>query len=132
MTDDKSYVMRYVAARPLGVLYKTRWKILADTPPEPLPLLRKDGLLHLVPEVKYVRGSGNQTLGISLTVRAYTEGGGRRIVQTQTVKRSTPAKEQLRLLEAACNIVAVKEGCDYKLVHKLRSVQPLPENRYGL
>lgn len=106
-----------------SLLYHSTWIL------EPAPILRVNGKLQLLPRTEYIMTRVGTLTGISLKVFGLTDTQRQRLLRSENVPYNTSKVEQLRILRAMCDIVAVQEQADYTLV---KAMQALPAHKEHL
>jgi len=107
--------------------------IYDDVVVPPTPLKRfEDGRLRLICYTRHLQRSREDKTptGIRLVVMGYTGATHSRRVSEEVLPVSATKAEQLRRLEFMCNLIAVQEGCDYKLVRKPEPLAPQKERTW--
>lgn len=88
----------------------------------PAPVLRVNGKLQLETRTEYITTRVGTLTGISLKLFGKTSSIYTRLLRAENVPYTTSKAEQLRILRAMCDIVAVQEQADYRLVKAMKAL----------
>lgn len=98
----------------------------------PAPLVRVQDKLQLECRASVLRQGRGPAQGIRIQCYGQTKGSqhrkdgrGLRLLREECVIPTTPIEDQRRIMEAMCDIVAVQEGCEYRLRNPHRAVAPV-------
>ena len=91
----------------------------------PAPLVRVQDKLQLECRATVLRQGRGPVQGLRLQCFGHTGKGNTRVLREENVLPDTSIKEQRRVMDAVCDIVAVQEGCDYKLTKPHKVVAPV-------
>ena len=92
---------------------------------ETAPLVRVQDKLQLECRATVLRQGRGPVQGLRLQCFGHTGKGNTRVLREENVLPDTSINDQRRIMDAMCNIIAVQEGCDYKLVKPHKVVVPV-------